>query len=125
MASSSPASLGFGFLAFLLVVFGLYKFFFPPDPSTRQVVYINQELGVSGRVTGYNKARGFKIFLDNSTTPYNFDAFANKQFMPDYGLGYYLEQGDSVNKLPNSTVLTLQKNGKTSQWHLVLPAPVR
>jgi len=125
MASSSPASLGLGFLVFLVVAFGLYKFFFAPDPSTHGVVYINQKLGVSGRVTGYNKARGFKIFLDNSTTPYNFDAFASEEFTPDYGLGYYLEQGDSVTKLPNSSVLTLQKNGKTSQWHLVpaTPAP--
>lgn len=123
MASSSSTSIVVGFLVFLLVAFGLYKFFFAPDPSTHGVVYINQELGVSGRVTGYNKARGFKIFLDNSTTPYNFDSFANKDFMPDYGLGYYLEQGDSVNKLPNSSVLTLQKNGKTSQWHFVAPTP--
>jgi hypothetical protein len=123
MSSSSPSSIGFGFLAFLLVAFGLYKFFFAPDPSTHGVVYINQELGISGRVTGYNKARGFKIFLDNSAIPYNFDAFANEQFTPDYGLGYYLEQGDLVNKLPNSSVLTLQKNGKTSQWHLVAPTP--
>jgi len=124
MASSSSTSLGFGFIAFLLIAFGLYKFFFAPDSATHQVVYITQELGVNGRVTGYNKARGFKIFLNNSATPYNFDAFANERFMPDYGLGYYLEQGDSVNKSPNSPVLTLEKNGQTSQWHL-MPTPAR
>jgi hypothetical protein len=121
--NSGPPPIVFRILALLVAAIGFYKFFFADDSPTRKVVFITKELGIAGEVTGYNKARGYKIYLDSSDTPYNFDAFANEQFMPDYGLGYYLEQGDSVNKLPNSTILTLQKNGKTSQWHLVIPAP--
>jgi hypothetical protein len=121
--NSGPPPIVFRILALLVAAIGFYKFFFADDSPTRKVVFITKELGIAGEVTGYNKARGYKIYLDSSDTPYNFDAFANEQFMPDYGLGYYLEQGDSVNKLPNSTILTLQKSGKTSQWHLVIPAP--
>lgn len=119
--ASSAASTGLGLLFFLLVGFGAYRLFFGPNPATRNVVYVNQEIGVNGRVTGFNKARGYKIFLNNTTTPYNFDAFASEQYKPDFGLGYYLEQGDSVSKEPNSKQLTLHKNGRTSQWYLVAP----
>lgn len=118
--ASSAASVGTGLLVFLLVGFMLYKFFFGSS-ATHNVVYVNQAIGVSGRVTGCNKARGYKIFLNNTKTPYNFDAFASEQYKPDFGLGYYLEQGDSVSKEPNSLLLTLHKNGRASQWQLVAP----
>jgi len=117
----NTASTGATLLLMLLVGFLLYKFFFAASPTTHNVVYVNQEIGVSGRVTGYNKARGYKIFLNNTTTPYNFDAFASEQYRPDFGLGYYLEQGDSVSKQPNSKLLILHKNGRTSEWRLVAP----
>ena len=84
----NTVSTGATLLLMLLVSFLLYKFFFAASPITHNVVYVNQEIGVSGRVTGYNKARGYKIFLNNTTTPYNFDAFASEQYKPDFGLGY-------------------------------------
>lgn len=101
----------------------IYVFFFKDDSPTRKVVFINQELGVSGQVTGFNKARGFKIYLNSTDVPYNFDAFVNEQVAPHDGLGYYLEPGDFVTKQPNSTTLTLKRKGQESEWKFTKPAP--
>jgi hypothetical protein len=98
----------------------------PEASQTQNVVIINQDLGLVGRVTGYNKARGNKIFLNSSAVPYNFDQFENLALAQHNGLGYYLVQGDSVYKLPNARVLRIVRQGQQSIWHLVspvMPAP--
>lgn len=120
--NSNSSTIVYSFAALLIVAVVVYKFFLANDSPTRKVVYINQELGIRGEVTGYNKARGFKIYLNNSEVPYNFDAFQNEQVKPDFGLGYYLEQGDSLVKSPHSTVLLVRRGGQASEWHFVPPA---
>jgi hypothetical protein len=91
-------------------------------PQARNVVVINQDLGLASEVTGYNKARGYKIYLNSSDVPYNFDRFENQALAQRSGLGYYLEQGDSVYKLPNANVLRVVRRGAQSTWHLGPPA---
>jgi hypothetical protein len=93
----------------------------PEVSQTQNVVAINQDLGLVGEVTGYNKARGYKIFLNSSVVPYNFDGFENQALAQHNGLGYYLEQGDSVYKAANTKVLRVVRRGQRSTWHLVLP----
>jgi hypothetical protein len=88
--------------------------------QARRVVVIDQNLGLAGKVTGYNKARGNKIFLNSSDVPYNFDSFENEALAQLNGLGYYLEQGDSVYKSPNAPVVRVVRAGQRSTWHLVL-----
>lgn len=107
----------------VLVVVGavIYNFFFAEAAPNRQVVFVNQELGIAGEVTGFNKARGYKIYLDSTDTPYNFDRFENAQIQPNSGLGHYLEHGDSLTKSPNSSVVVVTRNGRVSEWHFVNP----
>ncbi|MDQ2771914.1 MAG: hypothetical protein M3Y54_15605 [Bacteroidota bacterium] len=105
----------------LIAGIGFYKLFFANDSPTRNVIFINQELGMTGTVTGVNKARGYKIYLDSSDVPYNFDAFENPAMRPNNGLGYYLERGDLVEKKPSSTTITVDRGGQQSEWHFVKP----
>lgn len=100
---------------------GFYKLFFANDSPTRKVVFINQELGIAGKVTGVNKARGYKIYLDGSDTPYNFDDFEHATMRPNNGLGYYLESGDLVEKKPSSTTIKVDRGGQQSEWYFVKP----
>jgi hypothetical protein len=101
---------------------GIYKLFFANDSPTRNVVFVNEEIGISGKVTGYNKARGFKIYINSSEVPYNFDSFQSREVAPNFSLGYYLEHGDSLTKSPNSSVVVVTRNGQVSEWHFVKPA---
>lgn len=98
-----------------------YWLFLAEAPPMRNVVVVNQDLGLASKVTGYNKARGYKIYLNASDVPYNFDRFENQALAQRNGLGYYLEQGDSVYKLPNAKVLRLVRQGQGSSWRLVPP----
>jgi hypothetical protein len=109
--------LGFGLSAFVF-----YQFFLAEDHPKQTVVAVNQDLGLAGKVTGYNKARGNKIYLNSSPVPYTFDDFENQELTRNDGLGYYLEQGDSVYKAPNAKVLRLVRHGQGSTWFLVAPA---
>jgi len=93
----------------------------PEVSQALNVVVINQDLGLVGEVTGYNKARGYKLFLNSSGVPYNFDAFENQTLAQHNGLGYYLERGDSVYKPVNAKALRVVRRGQRSTWHLALP----
>lgn len=117
--NSSLSSIILRVLALLVAGIGFYKFFFADDSPTRKVVFVNKELGVAGEVTGFNKARGYKIYINSSDTPYNFDDFENEQIIPNSGLGYYLEHGDSIAKSPNSSIVLVKRKGQLSEWHLV------
>ena len=107
---------GFGLAALVC-----YWLFLAETPQVRNVVVINQDLGLAGIVTGYNKARGYKIYLNSSNVPYNFDRFENQALTQRNGLGYYLEQGDSVYKSCNDKVLRVVRQGQRSTWYLVPP----
>lgn len=115
-----------GLVALLVVGGVLYKLFVVDDSPRKNVVVVTRELGLAGRVTGYNKARGYKIYLDSSDVAYNFDAFQNAAVAPGEGLGYYLERGDSVAKTPNSGSIGVTRQGQLSEWRLPpAPAPAR
>lgn len=105
----------------IVVVIGIYKFFFADDSPTRKLVFINRELGIAGEVTGFDKARGYKIYLNSSDTPYNFDNFENAQLLPNTSLGYYLKHGDQLKKEPNTAVIFVKRKGQISEWYLVKP----
>lgn len=92
------------------------------NPRLAGVTVVSTDIGIEGTVTGYNSARGFKIYLNSSDTPYNFDAFVNERLAPHDSLGYYLAPGDSISKQPNSPVLRLTRGGQTSEWRWVVPA---
>ena len=97
-------------IAILLVC---YKLFIRNPPNT---TIVNKELLINGTVTGVNKARGYKIYLNNSDTPYNFDHFYNFSVSLDDALGYYISVGDIVKKASNSDTLKLIRNNKTQFW---------
>jgi hypothetical protein len=121
--SASFASVAQSLLAVIIIVGAVYKFFLADNSPTRKTVFINRELGIIGTVTGYNRARTNNIYLNHRDTPYNFSSFVNDQLAPDKGLGYYLETGDTVTKLPNADTLTLQRHGQASYWHFVPLTP--
>ena len=108
-------------LGLAIALFGFYSFFFAEPKS--HVVVINRELGISGEVAVRSDSRGYRIYLDSSRVPYNFDEFTNEQLAPDEGLGYYLRAGDSVYKAPQATRLVLKRNGQASTWRLTPPRP--
>ena len=101
-----------------LLIFGLaVRFvFFSDITNTNGVVFVTPELGISGKVAVASKGRGFRVYLGTSRTPYNVDAYENNWVAPHDGLGYYAEVGDVIDKQPNSTTLTLTRNGVVSQW---------
>lgn len=116
MATSSY-SLIFKAFAILAFVFIAYRWFFPDRPHNQEgVVVINQETGIEGEVTGYNSARGFKIYINSTPTPYNFDLFVNQELAPNNSLGYYIKSGDFISKKPNSNVLMLKRGAQESSW---------
>jgi hypothetical protein len=106
-------------LSVVIVALGFYKFFFAEDSLAPKVVFISKELGIAGKVTGFNKARGYKIYINSSVAPYSFDDFENTQLMPGKSLGYYLEQGDSVNKRPGADTVLVVRESQLSKWCLV------
>lgn len=119
--NSWPSSIIFRLIVLLVAAIGFYKLFFADDSPTRKVVFITEELGIAGRVTGFNKARGFKIYINSSEVPYNFDNFQNQEVSPNFSLGHYLIHGDSISKSPNSTVVLVRRGEQISEWHLVRP----
>lgn len=50
---------------------------------------------------------------------FDFDRFSNEAMWQNNRLSTYIEDGDSINKVPNSAVLTLDRNGQKSEWTLV------
>jgi hypothetical protein len=85
--------------------------------DSKKPIIINKIIGIKGKVTGINKARGFKIFINDSENPYNFDKFSNTEIGGNDRLGYYLDFGDSIDKGSNSDTLKLNRNGKVSFWY--------
>lgn len=109
-------------MGLLVLVLVTYKWWFSDyNPQLAGVTVVNADIGIKGTVTGYNRARGYKIYINSSETPYNFDAFVNERLSPDDSLGYYLVPGDSISKQPNSPVLRLTRGGQVSEWRWVAP----
>lgn len=107
---------GFKYI-FILVFFAawIYIMFFQTETRRTEIGYASF---VSGRVTGINRARGYKIYLNDSKIAYNFDNFSNDKISKDNWLGYYLEFKDSIYKKQNSDSLCLIRNGNLTYWTL-------
>jgi len=103
-----PVILGLGFCILI------YQFFFM---DLKKPIIVNKSIGIKGKVTGINRARGYKIFIDDSKAFYNFDQFSNSDIGGNHGLGYYVQLGDSINKRPGSDTLKLSRSGEISFWY--------
>jgi hypothetical protein len=121
--NTTLSSIATGILAVLIFGIAVRFVFFSDITNTNGVVFVTPELGISGKIVAASKSRGYRIYLGASRTPYNVDAYKNAQVAPHNGLGYYAEMGDIIEKKPNSTTLTLTRNGVVSQWQYVPPRP--
>jgi len=92
-----------------------YQFIFK---SSKQSITLNYQTSLTGRVRGYNRARGYKIYLFGRNDAFNFDNFRDSSVLKDDGLGYYLDYGDSLSKNPNSDTLIVSRNGQVTLWIL-------
>ena len=102
-------------LILVAFAFVINLWFFQKDIQRTDIGY---STFISGRVTGINRARGYKIYLDDTKTPYNFDNFSNDIISKNNGLGYYVDFKDSIYKQQNSDTLCLIRNGNVSYWTL-------
>lgn len=98
----------------LLVFTGfIYVFQFMKDIKR---IEVDRTTGISGKITGVNRARGYKIYLNGSNQPYSFDDFFNRAIAGNDGLGYFIELKDSVEKKPNSDTLCLTRGRVKTYW---------
>jgi len=103
-----PVIIGLGF--FIII----YRFVLI---DSKKPIIVNKIIGIKGKVTGINRARSYKIFINDSEIPYNFDKFSNTEIGGNDRLSYYLDFGDGIDKGSNSDTLKLNRNGKVSFWY--------
>ena len=99
----------------VLLSFLAYKFVIQ---KKEPVINVDFSTEIKGKVRGFNRARGYKIYLLGMQNAFNFDGFRNYQISRNDALGYYLDYGDSLVKVVNSDTLELFRDGNVTIWKI-------
>ena len=97
----------------------------------KPMVAVGYETAVAGHVTGYEMNRQYYLYYlnDDKKAQYDFNAFGassasveahklglTRQELDSPGLGTYLKKGDRVNKVAQSTELTVHRGDTITHW---------